>query len=51
MLSYPVCHVRAKCIGCIGTLAHGRQVMSLLCQSDVIMTWRIQELLGAFSLE
>ena len=37
MLSYPG-HVRAKYIGCIGTHAHGRQVMSLLCQSEVIIT-------------
>ena len=37
MLSYPGCHLRATCIGCIGTQAHGRQVTSLLCESDVIM--------------
>ena len=36
MLSYPGCHVRAKYISCIGTHAHGRQVTSLLCQSDTI---------------
>ena len=32
--------MRAKYIGCIGTHAHGRQMMSLLCQSDVIITCR-----------
>ena len=37
MLSYPGSHVRASYIGCIGALAHGRQVASLLCLSDVIM--------------
>ena len=37
MLSYPGCHVRATYIGCIGTHAYGRQMMSLLCLSDVIM--------------
>ena len=31
MLSYSSCHVWATYIGCIETLAHGRQVMSLLC--------------------
>ena len=41
MLSYPGCHLSAKYIGCIGTHAHGRQVTSLLCQSDVIITCRI----------
>ena len=41
MLSYPGCHVRAKYIGCIGTHANGRQVTSLLCQSDVIITCHI----------
>ena len=30
-LSYPGCHLRATYIGCIGTHAHGHQVMSLLC--------------------
>ena len=30
--------MRAKYIGCFGTHIHGRQVMSLLCQSDVIIT-------------
>ena len=47
-------HVRDKYIGCTGTHAHGCQVMSLLCQSDIIITChisRIQELLGTFSLE
>ena len=34
---YPGSHVRATYIGCIGTHAHGRQVTSLLCLSDVIM--------------
>ena len=29
--------MRATYIGCIGTHAHGRQVTSLLCLSDVIM--------------
>ena len=29
--------VRATYIGCIGTHAHGRQVTSLLCLSDVTM--------------
>ena len=38
MLSYPGCHVRAKYIGCMRTHAHGRQVTSLLCQSDIIIT-------------
>ena len=38
---FPGCHVRAKYIGCIGTHALGRQVTSLLCQSDVIITCRI----------
>ena len=37
MLSYPVCHVRATYIGCIGTNAHCRQVTSLLCSNDIIM--------------
>ena len=41
LLSYPGCHVRATYIGCIGTPAYGRQVTSLLCQSDVITTCRI----------
>ena len=36
-LSYPGCHVRATYIGCIGTHAHGCQVTSLLCLSDVII--------------
>ena len=36
-LSDTGCHVRATYIGCIGTHAHGRQVTSLLCLSDVIM--------------
>ena len=36
MLSNPGCHVRDTYIGCIGTHAHCRQVMSLLCLSDVI---------------
>ena len=40
--------MRAKYIGCIGTQAHGRQVTSLLCQSDVIIRCCIQELLGPF---
>ena len=31
------CQVRATYNGCIGTHAHGRQVTSLLCLSDVIM--------------
>ena len=31
MLSYPDCHVRATCIGCIGIHAYGRQVTSLVC--------------------
>ena len=35
-LSYPDCHVRAICIGCIGAHTHGSQVASLLCLSDVI---------------
>ena len=38
MLSYPGCHMRAIYIGCIRTHAHGRQVTSLLCLSDVIIT-------------
>ena len=29
--------MRATYIGCIGTHAHGHQVTSLLCLSDVIM--------------
>ena len=37
-LSSPGCNVSAKDIGCIGTHAHGRQVTSLLCKSDVIIT-------------
>ena len=36
-LSYPGCHVRATYIGSIGTHAHGRQVTSLLCLSDITM--------------
>ena len=36
----------AKYIGCIGTHAHGPQVMSLLCQSDVIITFRISAYSG-----
>ena len=36
-LSYSGCNVRATCIGCIGTHADGRQAMSLLCLSDIIM--------------
>ena len=36
-LSYTGCHMRATYIGCIGTHAHGCQVTSLLCLSDVIM--------------
>ena len=45
-LSYPGCHMRATYIGCIGTHAHGRQVTSLLCQSDVIITGRISAYSG-----
>ena len=33
-------------IGCIGTHAHGRQVTSLLCLSDVIMLCRISAYSG-----
>ena len=36
MLSYPGCHARATYTGCIGIHAHGRQVTSMLCLSDVI---------------
>ena len=36
-LSKPGCRVRASYIGCIGIHAHGRQVTSLLCLSDVII--------------
>ena len=45
-LSYLGCHVRVKYIGCIGTHAHGRQVASLLCKSDVIITYRISAYSG-----
>ena len=41
----------ATYIGCIGTLAHGRQVTSLLCKmtsSCEIVSQRIQGLLGAY---
>ena len=38
MLSYPGCHLRATYIDCIGTHTHYRQVTSLLCLSDVIMS-------------
>ena len=38
--------MRAKYIGCIGTHVHGRQVLSLLCQSDVIITCRISAYSG-----
>ena len=37
MLFYPGCHVRTTYTGCTGIHAHGRQVTSLLCLSDVIM--------------
>ena len=38
MLSYSGCHVRTTYIvGCIGTQAHGRQVTSVFCLSDVSM--------------
>ena len=40
-LSYTGCHVRATCIGFIGTHAHCRQVTSLLCLSDVMMHYCI----------
>ena len=39
--------MRATYIGCIGTHAHGRQVTSLLCLSDVII-FNIQGLLVAY---
>ena len=32
--------MRATYIGCIGTHAHGSQVKSLLCLSDVIVTFK-----------
>ena len=48
MLSYPGCHVSAKYIGCIGNHAHGRQVTSLLCQSDVIIKCCLSEYSGTF---
>ena len=38
--------MRAIYIGCIGTHVHGRQVMSLLCLSDVIMCNCILEYSG-----
>ena len=38
--------MRAKYIGYIGTRAHGRHVTSLLCQSDVIITYRISAYSG-----
>ena len=46
MLSYTGCHMSAKYIGCIGTHAHSRQVMSLLCQSDFIITCHISAYSG-----
>ena len=36
----------AQYIACIGTYAHGRQVTSLLCQSDIIITCHISAYSG-----
>ena len=38
--------MRANCIGCIGTHAHGRQRTSLLCQSDLDLTCGISAYSG-----
>ena len=40
--------MRALYVGCIGTHAHGRQLTSLLCLSDVIMCNCILAYLGTY---
>ena len=46
MLSYPGCHKCALFIGCIGTQVHGRQVTSLICLTDVSMSFHISAYSG-----